>query len=38
MEQITGFEDLKVWQKSYEFVIGVYQVTQDFNSLKKPKT
>ena len=25
--KVRGFEDLKVWQKSHEFVLEVYKVT-----------
>ena len=35
MSEIKGFEDLKVWQKSLEFVLEVYKVTQQFPNEEK---
>ncbi len=33
--KIKGFEDLKVWQRSHELVLGVYKVTQQFPNEEK---
>ena len=33
--KVKGFEDLKVWQRSHELVLGVYKVTQQFPNEEK---
>ena len=35
MSKIKGFEDLKVWEKSHEFVLEVYKITQQFPGEEK---
>ncbi len=35
MGKIKGFEDLKVWEKSHEFVLEVYKITQQFPGEEK---
>ena len=35
MSKIKGFEDLKVWEKSHEFVLEVYKITRQFPGEEK---
>jgi len=35
MGEIKGFEDLKVWEKSHEFVLEVYKITRQFPGEEK---
>ena len=35
MSEIKRFEDLKVWQKSHELVLEVYQITRQFPNEEK---
>lgn len=35
MAQIKTFQDLRVWQKAHELVLGIYKITQNFPSSEK---